>query len=254
MKLGLVTYNLANEWDLPTIIDKCSKHGFHGVEARTTHAHGIELELSTAQRAEVKKQFDDSPVALCGLGSTYEYHSADETEVRQNINGTKEYVKLAHDVGCPGVKVRPNGVQTSKGIPLEKTLDQIGLALRECATFAQDYGVEIRLEIHGQVTCEVPHCKTIMEVADHPNALLCWNSNQSDLVDGSIDANFESVRDKIALVHMRDICLPEYPWAHLLQLLKQSGYARFTCAEIPGNEDPDRIMGYYSALWKAYTA
>lgn len=254
MKLGLVTYNLAKDWDIPTIIEKCSKHGFAGVEARTTHAHGIELELGAEERAEVKAQFADSPVELCGLGSTYEYHSDDPAEVRQNIEGTKEYAKLAAEVGCSGVKVRPNGVQTDKGIPLENTLEQIGLALRECAEFAQDLGVQIRMEIHGRVTNEVPHCKTIMDVADHPNALLCWNSNQSDVVDGCLDANFASVRDKLALVHMRDICLPEYPWARLLELLKKSDYSGFCCAEIPGSEDPDRIMCYYSALWRAYTA
>jgi len=254
MKLGLVTYNLANEWDIPTLIEKCSAHGFEGVEARTTHAHGIELELSAEERANVKAQFADSPVALCGLGSVYEYHSADPDEVQQNIEGTKEYAKLAAEVGCAGVKVRPNGVQTDKGIPLEATLEQIGVAIRECAEFAQDLGVEIRMEVHGAVTCEVPNCKAIMDLADHPNALLCWNSNQNDIVDGSIDEGFESVKDKIALVHMRDLCLPEYPWAHLLELLKQNDYQGFCCAEIPGNEDPDRIMCYYSALWKAYTA
>lgn len=254
MKLGLVTYNLAKDWDLATLIEKCARHGFQGVEARTTHAHGIELELSPAQRAEVRKRFEDSPVELCGLGSTYEYHAADPAEVRRNIDGTKDYVKLAADVGCSGVKVRPNGVQTDKGVPVEKTLEQIGLAVRECAEFAQDYGVQIRLEIHGHVTCKVPHCKTIIDVADHPNAWLCWNSNQTDLDDGSIEPNFESVKDRIALVHMRDLCLPEYPWATLLRLLKVNGYAGFCCAEIPGNEDPDRIMCYYAALWNAYTA
>ena len=29
------------------------------------------------------------------------------------------------------------------GVPRQKTLEQIGIALRECGTFARDYGVEI---------------------------------------------------------------------------------------------------------------
>ena len=64
MKLGLVTYNLAKDWDIPTIIQHCSKARFEGVELRTTHKHGVEVALSSAQRAEVRRRFADSPVEL----------------------------------------------------------------------------------------------------------------------------------------------------------------------------------------------
>ena len=252
MKLGLVTYLMAAEWDVPTIIEKCEATGFQGVELRTTHAHKVEVDLTAEERAEVKKRFEDSNVELAGLGSAFEYHSADPDEVRQNIEGTNEYVKLAADVGAPGVKVRPNGLQLNAGIPEEKTLEQIGLAVRECGEFAKDYGVEIRMEVHGKDTCEVPRCKTIMDVADHDNAFLCWNSNQADVIDGSVSANFESVKDKIRLVHMRDLIVEEYPWRELLGLLNGIGYEGYTLAEIPGSDDPERVMKYYAALWKAY--
>ena len=109
-QLGIVTYNIAKDWDLPTILAKLDKLEYEGVELRTTHAHKVEVNLSKAQREEVRKRFDDSPVQLAGLGSAFEYHAADQAVVRKNIDGTKEYVRLAHDVGAPGVKVRPNGV------------------------------------------------------------------------------------------------------------------------------------------------
>ena len=46
MKLGLVTYNMAKDWDIPTIINNCTETGFEGVELRTTHAHKVEVSLS----------------------------------------------------------------------------------------------------------------------------------------------------------------------------------------------------------------
>ena len=134
MKLGLVTYNMAKDWDVPTIIEKCVETGFSGVELRTTHAHGVEVELSASERAAVKQQFDDSPIEIAGLGSAFDYHAVDQEAVRQNIEGTKVYSQLAADVGAPGVKVRPNGLPEE--VPVEKTLEQIGLALRECGEFA----------------------------------------------------------------------------------------------------------------------
>jgi sugar phosphate isomerase/epimerase len=252
MKLGLVTYNLAKDWDVDTTIQKCAATGFEGVELRTTHAHGVEVTLSKQEREVVRKKFADSPVQICGLGSAFEYHAIDPAVVRKNIDGTKEYVLLAKDVGAPGVKVRPNGVNTEKGVPLEKTLEQIGLACRECAEFAANEGIQIRMEVHGAVTCQVPNIRRIVDAADHPNFYVCWNSNAGETVNGSLKTNFDLVKHKIALVHMRDFGFPDYPYLELVTLLKGIGYQGFCCAEIQGNPEPERIMRYYRAVWSAH--
>ena len=46
MKLGLVTYLWAKDWDLPTLISNCEKTGYLGVELRCDHKHGVETRLS----------------------------------------------------------------------------------------------------------------------------------------------------------------------------------------------------------------
>ena len=152
-QLGIVTYNIAKDWDLPTILSRLEKLGYQGVELRTTHAHKVEVSLSKAEREKVRKRFEDSPVQLAGLGSAFEYQAADPAVVRKNIEGTKEYVRLAHDVGSPGVKVRPNGIP--RGADLDETLRQIGRALHEVGEDAADFGVAIRVEVHGSVTSEL---------------------------------------------------------------------------------------------------
>ena len=253
MKLGIVTYNIAKDWNLDTIIEKCEATGMEGVELRTTHAHGVEVTLSAEEREAVKQKFADSKIELAGLGSAFEYHAVDQDEVRRNIEGTKEYAILAKDVGAPGIKVRPNGLQEEAGIPVEKTLEQIGLALRECGEFAKDYGVQIRLEVHGRSTSYVPHIRTILDIADHDNVVACWNSNQGEVEDGSIKQYFDLLAGRIGLVHMRDL-VAGYPWGELLRLLKGSGYQGYCLAEIAGSPEPERIMRYYRAVWDALTA
>ena len=59
LKIGTVTYNIAKDWDVPTIIKNCESTGFEAVELRTTHKHGVEPTLSAAERSEVKKRFAD---------------------------------------------------------------------------------------------------------------------------------------------------------------------------------------------------
>jgi sugar phosphate isomerase/epimerase len=251
MKLGLVTYNMAKEWDIATIIENCQQTGFEGVELRTTHAHGVEDTLTQDERKKVRETFESSDVKLMGLGSAFEYHSTDPEEVKRNIEGTNTYTVLARDVGAEEVKVRPNSLQVDAGIPVEKTLEQIGLALRECGEFAKDYDIEIRLEVHGRGTNDPMYIHRIMEVADHDNVFVCWNSNNSDIIDGSVKENFDLLKDKIRQVHMRDLFLEEYPWGEMLGLLREMDFKGFCLAEIPESPDPIRVMNYYRALWKA---
>lgn len=131
MHLGLVTYNLAQDWDIPTIIKNCEEARFEGVELRTGHAHKVEVNLTAEQRKEVRKRFQDSKVQLVGLGSTFDYHTPDQAKLRKDIEATREYIVLAQDVGASGIKVRPNALP--KEVPVEKTLAQIGRALGELA-------------------------------------------------------------------------------------------------------------------------
>ena len=55
-RLGIVTYNIAAAWDLPTILQICKNVGLSPVELRTTHKHDVEPSLSKDQRREVRHQ------------------------------------------------------------------------------------------------------------------------------------------------------------------------------------------------------
>jgi sugar phosphate isomerase/epimerase len=250
LQLGIVTYNIAKDWDLPTILRRLERLGYQGVELRTSHAHKVEVDLSAAQRREVRKLFDDSPVELAGLGSAFEFQATDPAVVRKNIEGTKQYVRLAHDLGSPGVKVRPNGVP--KGADPEATFRRIGQALNEVGEDAAGFGVEIRVEVHGGITQELPNFAKIMAAADHPNVFVCWNSNATDVRGGSVHENFQRVGPRIREVHLRDLYDETYPWGELFALLTDQGYQGYTLAEIAESADPERVLRYFRALWLAY--
>jgi sugar phosphate isomerase/epimerase len=251
LKLGTVTYNIAKDWDVPTIINNLSEAQFDAVELRTTHKHGVEISLSPAARIDVRKQFEGSPIKIGGLGTTCEFHSPDPAVVRKNIEETKEWVKLAKDLGSPSVKVRPNGLP--KDVPEEKTLEQIGKSLAECGRFASDHGVKIQLEVHGAETQRVPRVRKILDYGgNHPAVRVCWNSNQTDLLDGGFDANFKLLRDQIGQVHMRDLFLEEYPWRALITALAAMNFQGYCFAEIPESADPVRVLKYFRGMFRAY--
>ena len=218
IKLGLVTYQWGKDWDLPTLIANCEKAGLSGVELRTKHAHGVEVNLNAAQRAEVKQRFADSSITCVGYGSNFEFHSPDTAEVRKNIEQAKEYIKLCKDIGATGLKLKPNGLPD--GVPNEKTFSQIGASLNEIGKFAQDYGQLIRLEVHGELTERLPNIKAIMDNVTEKNVKICWNGNDTDLIQPGLEANFNLVKEWIGdTVHLRGFRIVDYPYQQLFDLL-----------------------------------
>jgi sugar phosphate isomerase/epimerase len=248
MQLGLVTYQWGADWDLPTLIKNCQQTGFQGVELRTTHKHGVEPSLNAAQRKEVAKRFADSQVELVGLGTVCEFHSPEAAVLRKNVEDAKAFIRLAHDVGGSGIKVRPNGLPA--GVPIAKTIEQIGTSLDEIAAFGEGYGIEIRLEIHGRGTSEIPNIRKIMDVSKNPGSKLCWNCNAEDLAGAGLAANFASVQDRLGTIHIHDL-ISSYPWRELFGLLKKANFQGWTLLE-EGSQtsDPIRVMQYYRLLWE----
>jgi sugar phosphate isomerase/epimerase len=238
MKLGLVTYLWGRDWDLPTLIANCEKSNVLGVEARTTHKHGIERNLDAKQRAEVKARFADSPVVFCGPGSNERFDSPDAKRLAASIEATKEFVKLSHDCGGTGVKVKPDSFQ--KNVPREKTIEQIGTSLNTVGKFAGDLGQEIRLEVHGSC-CELPTIKEIMEVADNPNVGVCWNSNGQDLKGDGLKHNFNLVKDRFGdTAHVRELNVGSYPYQELIDLFVGMDYDGWILLECRTNPK-DRV-------------
>jgi sugar phosphate isomerase/epimerase len=247
MKLGLVTYNWGMDWDLATLIKNCEATGFEGVELRSTHKHGVEPSLSEAARREVKQRFADSKVRCVGLGSACEYHNPDHGIVLQNVELTKQFVLLSRDIGASGVKVRPNALV--KGEEQKRTVERIGMALRECGQFAAEHGQEIRVEVHGPGTSSPQVIRDIMDVARHKSVKVCWNSNPNETIGGSIQTNFDLLKaDFGQTVHIHDL-FDDYPYRELFKLLRGMKYSGYCLSESPATTDPIKVMKYYRALF-----
>jgi sugar phosphate isomerase/epimerase len=223
MKLGLVTYLWAKDWDIPTIIRNCTEANIPGVELRVEHAHGVTLGLSPAERLEVKKKFDDSPIEIVGIGTNEQYDWPEPEKLKNSVETTKKWLQLSKDIGGSGVKVKPN--QFHDGISQSKTLEQIGKALNELGRYALDMGQQIRLEVHGEGTQELPNIKMIMDYVENKGATVCWNCNDQDLDGNGLEYNFNLVKNKFGdICHVRELNLGEYPYQQLMDLFVKMDY------------------------------
>lgn len=246
MKLGLCTYLWGQDWDLPTLISNCEKTGFLGLELRTQHAHKVETNLTALQRTEVKKRFADSQVKCLGYGANFEYHSPDAVKLRENIDQTKEYIKLCKDIGATGIKVKPNNLPAE--VPKEKTIAQIAASLNEVGKYAKDYGQVVRVEVHGTLTQELPNMKAIFEQVNEKNVVMCWNCNDQDLLPPGLEGNFNSVKKWFGdTVHIRELNDGNYPYQQLFDLFNGIDYKGWILLEARTKPD-DRIAAMKEQL------
>ncbi len=244
--LGCVTYNVLKDYDLETLIAKLEEAKFQAVELRTGHKHGVEPTLSAAERVRVRQRFEASKVRLLSYGSTCEFHSPDPAVRKKNVEIGKTFVDLAHDTGAWGVKVRPNGLP--KEVPQETTIQNIAAGLRELGDYGQGKGVEIWMEVHGRETASPPIAAAILRAAKHSNVGACWNSNDNDIVDGSVKKSFEMLKPFIKNVHINELA-NHYPWRELFRLLREAKYDRYTLCEAQESKEPERFLRWYRALW-----
>ena len=174
--------------------------------------------------------------------------------MKKQIETCKRFVELAADIGGKGVKVRPNDLP--KNVATEKTLEQIGKSLIPCGKAAADAGVEIWVEVHGRGTQHPPYMKTIMEHAHHPKVGVTWNSNPTDVKNGSVGEYFTLLTPWIRSCHINELYRDadgKYPYRELFGLLKGIGYDRVTLIEVartwPDADAATEMLRYYKALW-----
>jgi len=239
IKYGLVTYQWAKDWDVQTLLKNMQASGVLGVELRTTHKHGVEPTLTDAERDDVRKQFADAGLTLVGIGSDERFDNPDPAILKKAIEATKGFIQLSHDVGGSGVKVKPDKFHPN--VDKQKTIEQIGKALNEVGEYANGFGQQIRLEIHGQCA-QLPTIKAIIDIADNPNVALCWNSNPQDLEDPGLEHNFNLVKDRFGeTCHIHRMEQKTYPHQQLIDLMVGIDYRGWMMLE--EGVIPDDIVG-----------
>ena len=246
MQLGAVTYNVLKDLDLESLIRILESTGLAAVELRTGHKHGVEPSLSPEERMRVRQRFEHSSVRLLSFGTTCEFESPDQAVRAQQIALARQFIDLAHDTGALAVKVRPNGIP--RNATLEETIRNIGNSLHEVGDAGQAKQIEIWLEVHGRTTQNPPVAAAIMKATDHRNVGLCWNSNPTDVVNGSVKASFELLRPWLRNAHINELT-SAYPWRELFALMRAAKYDRYTLCEAAESKDPERFLRYYKALW-----
>jgi sugar phosphate isomerase/epimerase len=251
LKIGLMSYLIGSEWNLDTIIKNCTETKYLHAELRTTHAHGIEVTLNKMKRKEIKKKIEDSALEAISLASAYMFHFQDKKVLRENIEGAKEFLQLASDVGAIGIRVFPNDLPDD--VPAEKTMEQIGKSLAEISKVGHELGVDVRVCVHGRKTNQVHIIKQIIDFSESEYVYVNWNCEHNDTLGAGFLENFNMLKNRIKGVHLKELYNENYPYREFFRLLKENGYKGYCNMEVGRIScEPIEFMKYYRALFLAY--
>ena len=81
--------------------------------------------------------------------------------------------------------------------PEEKTIAQIAASLNEVGKFARDFGLIVRVEVHGNLTQEIPIMKAIFDQVTESNVKICWNCNDQDLLPPGLEGKFQYAEEMV---------------------------------------------------------
>ena len=130
------------------------------------------------------------------------------------------------------------------------------VCLIPCGKAAEDAGIEIWVEVHGADTQLPSNMKTIMQHCGHPKVGVTWNSNLTDVKDGSVADNFKLLWPWIRSCHINELhkdLSGKYPYRELFRLFRENGYDRVTMCEVgqsvPEEKYATEMLRYYKALW-----
>ena len=248
MKLSLLTYLLGKDMTLDELLDVVREAGIDGLELRAEagHKHGVELDLDAAARAAVKDRFAEARAPFACLATGCKFEDLDDARRQAEIDRAKAYCDLAADCGAPRIRVFGNAFP--EGADKSQVVHNVGVALREIAEHAQDRGVDVGLEMHGDFYFW-EYALDAVEIADHPRVGIVYNCDPRELNFGPIAEFYLPVRPYLRHIHMHDL-ESGYPYKALFGMLKRDGYGGFMSLECSPSADPVRVIRLYAKLWR----
>ena len=266
LKLSFTT-GVCPEWTVAAIVDGMQTYGYDGVELRVGkgHLHGIEVDSTTEQIGEVRKQFDAAHLAVSCIASSYSFSNPDSVERERTIEQVKAALQLADAIGAPYLRVF--GGDVPHGLEATGVIDYVSEAIDECTEHAEKEKLRsmLLIETHGAFS----HSKYINEVLSQVYSTklgVLWDVLHPLRVLESVEDTYDSICDHVRHVHIHDCAFNDdrtklapcgpgegfVPMNQVVDALKSGNYRGYLSLEaLEKNADPDELLPLWSKYLKA---
>ncbi|WP_168735979.1 sugar phosphate isomerase/epimerase family protein [Cohnella fermenti] len=201
MKYAFVSFSCPNA-PLASILRMAQEYGYAGFEARCGfgHAHGIGLDLTDEQIADIRRDFAVGGISLACLSVSCHY--SNPLTVDLNIDETKAYIRLAQKLDVPFLRVFCGVIPSS--LDREEARRQVAQSLRELAPVAEQAGVHLLAETHDDWS-DPKEMAAVMREVNHPSVGVVWDVMHTLRGGGTaMEAAYRILEPWIRHVHIHD--------------------------------------------------
>ena len=235
------------DWSFETILNFAVENGFDGIELR-----GIQRQLDLTKCPEfsseentlaTRKRIEDKKLKVVNLGASAAMHHAEGAERQKNLDEAKRFIQLAHQLGCPYVRVFPNNFPKEQ--EKNETMDLIVKGLQGLGDFAKSTGVTVLMETHGDVIHSID-LEMIMNSVGHSNVGLVWDIvNMWAVTKEPTDQMYARLKKHVRFTHIKDLKVTEEKSQYVL--MGKGDSPIFETIDMLAN---DGYNGYFSYEWE----
>lgn len=201
------------DWTLEQVADAACRYGYDGVELRGQGRQHVSPELSTTERAAVRRLFADRGLAIVAVSAYTRFTYPTLSERLKNEDELRHFIDLAVELGAPVVRtfggIFPEGEEPGhcEGWVVE--------SLARVAPHAQAAGVCVGLEAHDQLVD--PSCLArVMGQIDSPAIGVLWDLGNPHMSGYGLDEAWQAVRGRVVHTHVKDARRVGGAWEYVL--------------------------------------
>ncbi len=202
MKIGFSSL-VCPGWDLATILNRAAEWGFQGVELR-----GLRGELHLPMAPELaahpestRRMFAERAIECVSLGSSVVLSPADKKELARQKDSLREFMELAHRLGCPHVRLFGGevGPRDTAQAALARTAEALASMMPTAAALNVTLLVENAGDFRGSADAWF-----LCDAVSHPNLRCCWNQCNALALGERATTSIPRLGGKIGMVHLCD--------------------------------------------------
>lgn len=201
MRFSFMTFSTP-ALSLNDVLSTAKRYGYDSVELRldSKHAHGVEISLSAADRAQVRDTVVRSGITISCLATSCVF--ADPSKRDAMIADALQRIELAGDIGAPTMRVF--GGVFPETMTREEAITGVVSSLKGLADTAAKNNVIVCLETHDS-WCDPAHVAEVLRRVDHPNIGANWDIlHPIRMKLSTIEASFEALKPWIRHMHIHD--------------------------------------------------
>lgn len=161
--------------DLFGVCDFCAKQGFDGVDVTGYFFPGYPNAPDDRYLVKLKRHAFDLGLGFSGTGVRNDFTAADPKTRAEGVQRIKTWIEVAAKLGAPTVRAFADSQppfkdwkQASGNAPRDTVEGWVADALRECAVHAEQFGVIVCVQNHGDfISTGAEHVHLLERVA-HP--------------------------------------------------------------------------------------